>query len=46
MGVSFSENSLLAHNVQEKVSPTYALPNSGGRVRRGDKLKASLGAEG
>lgn len=46
VGVSFSRTSLLAHNVQLNVSPTYAFPNSGGRVRRGDREKASLGAEG
>lgn len=33
--------SLLAHSVQENVSPTYALPNAGGSVRRGDNMNAS-----
>jgi hypothetical protein len=33
-------SSLFAHNVQENVSPTYADPNVGGRVRRGERMKA------
>lgn len=39
-------NSLLAQRVQLNVSPTYAFPNAGGRVRRGERAKASDGAEG
>lgn len=30
-----SANSLLAHSEQEKVSPTYAEPNAGGKDRLG-----------
>jgi hypothetical protein len=32
--------------VQENVSPTYADPNAGGSVRRGDRMKASFWVEG
>lgn len=46
VGVSVGTSSLFAHNVHENVSPTYALPNSGGSVKRGDSEKASCGAEG
>lgn len=38
--------SLLAHSVQEKDSPTYADPKAGGRVRSGDRMKASFLEEG
>lgn len=38
--------SLLAHNVQENVSPTYAEPKAGGSVRRGERMKASFLVEG
>lgn len=33
--------SLLAHSVQENVSPTYAEPKAGGRVRRGERMNGS-----
>jgi hypothetical protein len=40
------KTSLLAQRVQEKVSPTYALPKAGGRVRRGERMNASFLVEG
>lgn len=33
-------SSLLAHNEQEKASPTYAEPKAGGKVRLDDKMKS------
>lgn len=38
--------SLLTHSVQAKVSPTYAAPKAGGRVRSGERGKGSAGADG
>lgn len=32
--------------MQENVSPTYAFPNSGGRVSSGERENGSLGADG
>lgn len=40
LGLS-SGSSLLAHSEQEKVSPTYAEPNAGGRDRLGERMKSS-----
>lgn len=36
----------MAHNVQLNVSPTYADPKAGGRVRRGESMKESFFEEG
>lgn len=40
------KSSLLAHNVHEKPSPTYAEPKAGGRVSIGERIKASGFEEG
>jgi len=39
-------SSLFAHSVQENVSPTYAEPKAGGRVRSGERMKASFLVDG
>ena len=39
-------SSLFAQSVQENVSPTYAEPKAGGRVRRGERTKESAMEEG
>lgn len=38
--------SLFAQRVQLNVSPTYAEPNAGGRVRRGERINAEGVVEG
>lgn len=39
-------NSLFAHSVHENVSPTYAEPKAGGRVRSGESMKESFSGVG
>jgi hypothetical protein len=46
LGFEPSRTSLLAQSVQENVSPTYAEPKAGGRVRSGERMKASFLGEG
>lgn len=36
----------MAHRVQLNVSPTYADPNTGGKVRRGERMKFEGSGEG
>jgi len=45
-GLAPSRTSLFAHSVQENISPTYAEPKAGGRVRSGERMKASFFVEG
>jgi hypothetical protein len=35
-------SSLFAQSVHANVSPTYAFPKAGGRVSRGERMKASF----
>lgn len=42
IGSASDKSSLFAQSVHENVSPTYAFPNAGGRVRRGERRKGPL----
>jgi hypothetical protein len=45
-GKASDKTSLFAQSVQANVSPTYAFPKAGGRVRSGERTKVSLDAAG